>query len=116
MQPPEVSAATGGDFTGVGKMLGQQSNQASGSGGNDPIGSLKQEADLLRRVIDSMSKKNDKFAPFGAKAISIIEAGVAEAGGAASPSPGQGSGSQPPMAGAPGGMSGAPGGGSGFPG
>lgn len=105
MPPPATLAQTGANpFAPVGGMMAKEA-QPLQAGAADPHTGAKAEADLLNRILDSMSRKYPKFAPFAAKAQSIIEAGMAEAmssiPGASPTEPGtaggEGSVAQPPM-------------------
>lgn len=78
MTPPETSGQMG--FSGVGEMLGDKMKQGQPpgdmQGGVQPQGALLAQYSALEKVINQMSTQNEKFAPYGARAIAILKEGL----------------------------------------
>lgn len=81
MTPPETSGQMG--FAGVGQMLGDKMKQGQPpddmGGGVHPQGALLAQYSALEKVINQMSGQNEKFAPYGARAIAILKQGLSAA-------------------------------------
>jgi hypothetical protein len=102
-QPPDVAAQQGGPFAGVAGMMGQQKPQPPGgppgdlASGVHPQGALLAQFQAVKKVIEQMSKLDDKMAPFATRALAILQTGVeAAVGGGAGAAASAG---QPPISG-----------------
>lgn len=100
-QPPDVSSQTGGPFGGVAQMMGQQKPQPGAPPGDlasgvHPQGALLAQFQAVKKVIEQMSKLDDKMAPFATRALAILQTGVEAAVGGGPPGAAAG---QPPISG-----------------
>ena len=78
MLPPDVSGQMGGGNP-LAAIGGMMANKPASPEAPQPTGAITAQADAVEKVVSQMSRMSEAFAPFGAKILDTLKAGVAEA-------------------------------------